>query len=368
MKYVPVKRIIVLFGPAISICVDSSRLILKSGFPYAEPIKEEIISKGTNDIDHIVVSGSGYISFDAVRWLMSQDIIVSLVDNYGNIITDWIPQYHISTFTKRKQATASNEFNLKIAGNLLAEKFQEQRRTLQVLFSNFKNLKSASNRIEAIKEATSVSKRCESELPACLSVSDLLLLEAESASFYWKCFEGISLFWKKEKNVHDHWKVIQFRASPKSGSARFAVDPFNACLNYLYAVLESRVRFACMTHRIDPDFGVLHADHANRTSLVFDLMEPLRPHVDRILYEFTRTNAFVPGYFFETREGICIIMPELTSKIIPLIKKLDLDVKRIVKDFSRFFKIRVKQVRPHEISDASLKSFPIFKGVKRKPE
>jgi len=41
------------------------------------------------------------------------------------------------------------------------------------------------------------------------------------------------------RRVPDHWLTFGSRVSPLSASPRLAVNPANAILNYLYAILES---------------------------------------------------------------------------------------------------------------------------------
>jgi len=41
-------------------------------------------------------------------------------------------------------------------------------------------------------------------------------------------------------------------------------------------------------------------------------------------------------------------MPELTSQIIPLVKSLDSDINRIVKEFASYFKTRLVQAHPDD--------------------
>lgn len=61
---------------------------------------------------------------------------------------------------------------------------------------------------------------------------------------------------------------------------RSAVNPPNAVLNCLYAMLEAEARLAAAELGLDPGLGVLHRDTPNRDSLACDLMEPVRPLVD----------------------------------------------------------------------------------------
>lgn len=59
------------------------------------------------------------------------------------------------------------------------------------------------------------------------------------------------------KKVPINWLSLGNRTSPKSGTPRKAIDPWNACLNYCYAVLETRVRQQCVLCGVDPDLGIL---------------------------------------------------------------------------------------------------------------
>ncbi|MDA8336474.1 MAG: CRISPR-associated endonuclease Cas1 [Peptococcaceae bacterium] len=332
------KQIMVLSGHAMDIRINGGRLKIKDGFPAEEgSVKETYLSRGTNDVDHIVILGnSGAVTFDAIQWMMEQNVLVTMLDYTGDVITEFMPQGHISGITKRRQATADNAFNMKISAWLLGEKFRQQRFTLQFVSKDFNGYDEG--RTSRIDKAIAISNDRGKALSGCINSGSQMILEAQTAAAYWQCFEGIQLNWQKGKVVPEHWQAIQNRTSPKTGSPRKAIDPFNACLNYLYAVLESRTKYFCIKNKIDPDFGIIHADHQNRESLIFDLMEPIRPKVDRLLYEWIRYRKLNAKDFFETREGICKVMPEIAKEIIPLVKSLDWDISETVKDFARYFK------------------------------
>jgi CRISPR-associated protein Cas1 len=70
--------------------------------------------------------------------------------------------------------------------------------------------------------------------------------------------------------------MAQF-ASPFSNGP---INPANAILNYLYAMLESEACLAVAALGLNPGLGFLHLDTTNRNSLACDLMEPIRPMVD----------------------------------------------------------------------------------------
>jgi CRISPR-associated protein Cas1 len=66
-------------------------------------------------------------------------------------------------------------------------------------------------------------------------------------------------------------------------------------LNYAYAILENRVRSEIVANGYDPMIGYLHSYSKDRAAFVFDLMEPLRPKVDRVILGlFDRKRLNVP--------------------------------------------------------------------------
>jgi hypothetical protein len=110
----------------------------------------------------------------------------------------------------------------------------------------------------------------------------------------------------------EHWCSFGGRHSPLTGSPRRGVNPANAMLNYLYAILEAEARLAALAVGLDPALGIAHADQRSRDSLACDLMEPIRPVVDGFLLRLLEARTFRRSDFFETREGVCRVLPPVT--------------------------------------------------------
>jgi CRISPR-associated protein Cas1 len=104
-----------------------------------------------------------------------------------------------------------------------------------------------------------------------------------------------------------------------SGRNRHATHPVNAMLNYAYAVLESQLRISTLSQGLDPTIGYLHACRPGRVALVYDLMEPLRPRVDRSVLGFLLSHAFSPGDFVLRADGVCRLHPQLARQMIDLL-------------------------------------------------
>ena len=145
----------------------------------------------------------------------------------------------------------------------------------------------------------------ETALEDCNSASDLRLLESQAAAIYWKAWatHPLSFARRDEQRVPMEWRLFGSRVSPLTSSPRKAGTPGNAVLNYLYALLEAETRVAILTMGLDPGVGILHADQDARDSLVYDLMEPVRPQVDAWLHELLMSRRFSRSDFFETPEG-----------------------------------------------------------------
>lgn len=349
--YYPPKRILVMSGN-VDIRVSGGRLKLQHGFASDRALTEEWIGRGICDVDHIVILGeSGSITLDAIQWMMDLGIIVSILDYQGNLITDMLPQEHISPIVKQRQALTSPELECKLAFELLQKKFNGQLKTVKSLKPvGLDGTPLTVGEKRAIEKGIFNLKGFLGDLSKCESPDQMMMVEARAAMSYWGAFEGIPLKWKVSaaKPIPEHWLSIGSRVSPKtSRNGRFAIRPFHASLNYLYSCLESRVKRYCMIHRLDTDFPVLHRNcRMNRSSLIYDLMEPVRPSVDLLLYQFMAKTTLKASDFFETRQGVCKVSPELASKIIPLVRSLDSDINRVVKEFTSHFKPKRVETYP----------------------
>ena len=99
---------------------------------------------------------------------------------------------------------------------------------------------------------------------------------------------------KDRRLVPDHWRPLGQRGSLLTSSPRLAINPANAILNYLYAILEAETRLACLTLGLDPGLGIVHADYRSRDSFALDLMEAARPAVDAYVLEMLRASLHPP--------------------------------------------------------------------------
>src|SRR5215204_2873361 len=81
------------------------------------------------------------------------------------------------------------------------------------------------------------------------------------------------------------------------------------------AILEAEARTAILSIGLDPGMDVLHADLKARDSLALDVMEPARPEVDRFVPKLLRSHTLAAREVFETRQGVCRVLPPLTHRL-----------------------------------------------------
>lgn len=154
-------------------------------------------------------------------------------------------------------------------------------------------------------------------VPICQSIDALRPLEALAAKGYWAAWRNVQVDFptKDLGRVPEHWRIFGTRESPLTGSPRLAVNPPNAMLNYLYALLESEARLAVSALGLDPGLGVMHFDSPSRDSLASDLMEPIRPRVDAFVLDWITRSPLRREWFFEQRDGNCRLMASFAQRL-----------------------------------------------------
>ena len=145
----------------------------------------------------------------------------------------------------------------------------------------------------------------------------MLSIEATAALAYWSAWSNLRIQYPRIdlRRVPDHWQIFGARVSPLTGSPRLAVNPPNAVLNYVYAILESEARLAAAELGLDPGLGVLHKDTPNRDSLACDLMEPVRPLVDAYVFDWMNRGPLRREWFFEQPNGNCRLMGSFAAQL-----------------------------------------------------
>lgn len=104
-----------------------------------------------------------------------------------------------------------------------------------------------------------------------------------------------------------HFRALASVFAPSLGftgrNRRPPRDPVNAALSLGYTLLHFDAVRACHVAGIDPLIGLYHRPAFGRESMACDLIEPLRPHLDRWLWDEFRARALRDDHFAVSASG-----------------------------------------------------------------
>ena len=300
---VPQHGVVTLFGYGINARVDRGHLVLEDGIgPERRQARLPRVNHGLKRL--VVIGSDGLVSLSALRWLADQRASFVMLERNGSVLATTGPVHSFDVRLRRAQALAVvNGTDLRISKELISQKLAAQQHV-------------TSHRLKNDAMAEEIC-RCSAELAEAPTIDAIRCLEARAASSYWFAWRNVSIEYPKNDlpRLPQHWKTFGSRVSPLTGKTRLAVNPANAILNYLYALLEAEASLAAAALGLDPGLGLMHADQKARNNLACDLMEPVRPKVDAFLLDLLESRMLNRTWFFEERNGNCRLMAELTAKL-----------------------------------------------------
>jgi CRISPR-associated endonuclease Cas1 len=303
LKLQPRRGVVVLSGYGSSVRVERGHLIIEDGIGN-ERHKGRLPRVGHGLERLIVVGADGVVSLSALRWLADQKASFVMLERDGRVLATTGPVRPSDVRLRRAQALAQQtDLAFRMSRELIDRKLAGQERV-------------ARESLKDEKTATMI-RQLRSELAEVESIDAIRTVEARAAKVYWKAWRTVTIRFpaKDVSRVPEHWQSFGARASVLTGSPRLAVNPVNALLNYLYALLEAECRLAIAALGLDPGMGVLHMDTNNRDSFACDLMEPIRPDVDAYILLWIARQPLKRGWFFEERNGNCRLMADLTTQL-----------------------------------------------------
>ena len=299
--------VIVVDGYGIKLRVERGRLVVSDGLgPYR---REAHFSRATSGLRRLVLLGhTGFVTLEAIRWLSDVGVAIDHLDPDGRTLLASAGMGRDDPRLRRAQARAiDTPLGDDIARRLIAEKIAAQAETLVAL-----------DQVSPVMEQTiAVFRNTSGRLHVATSRDEIREAEALAAGAYWSAWTPVAVQFARRdvERVPDGWRRFGIRTSPLTASPRLAINPANALLNYLYAILEAEARLACLAVGLDPGLGVLHADQRSRDSLALDIVEPVRPLVDRLVLQMLDARKFRASDFVETRQGTCRILAPLTHEL-----------------------------------------------------
>jgi len=219
----------------------------------------------------------------------------------------WSPRFLNTSALRRMQYKFCESYlSVEWAERIIRLKITGQCSNLTYIASRKTSFKDAAvEAVEKVKNQLS-SLLLNPETEILNAKKHILYCEAFSAAVYWQAAgSALPVPWHFENRVK-----------------RNPVDAFNSCINYLYGVLRNQVETSVLSLGLDPALGVMHRDGYRMPSLVFDLMEPFRPVMDKILFKAI-LESVIPDDIIAIEENKASITKNGRKKLIALfIEKL----------------------------------------------
>ena len=256
----------------MQLVLDTKGLTLKvrnKSFHVQKDDRERTISP--KKLTSIAVTAGCMLSSQAIRLAAEHGVPIIFYNRMGRPTARlWSPYFGSLAELRRQQAFFDRS---KAATDWVISLFEQK------LEGQLKNLKWLENRRPSRQAALSISAEAMRQYAKSFAnYQDNYLADVED-----------SLLGTEGNIARTYWQAIA-ACMPETmmaggRSRRPARDYFNACLNYLYGMLYPVVESGIFAAGLDPYLGIFHADQYDRPTLAFDLIEPFRPQVDRMLLE-----------------------------------------------------------------------------------
>ena len=298
---------------------------------------DKVFEVSVNKVDSILITTAAYISTDAIKFAVDNNIDIVFLDSYGEPYGRvWHPKLGSTTLIRRRQLEMyDKEEGLNLAKKWGIQKFDNQ---IELLKRLKKTRAEKREELEICVEKIEQMKARMKGLKGTIEERRQMMLGIEGMASR-TYFGALS-------------SVMPEKFKFKARSRNPATDEFNAMLNYGYGVLYSMVEKACIIAGLDPYIGFLHTDNYNKKSLVFDIIEMFRTFVDETVVHLFSKRKVKAEYFDRIQNGLSL---NKEGKAV-LIEALNETFEKTIKYKGRNIKTKnVIQFECHRIANKLLK-------------
>lgn len=231
--------------------------------------------------------------------------------------------YYRATNTEllRRQVEWTSEWKEKMWRQIITVKIRNQA-------TNLAHLKRAHSVL------TEIANRCETGFSDISSDGALAQAKPSLATLTPSkraAFLSSSVGASESRAARHYWKHLLPRLSEQQQTDEKRREPgtregVNGMLDYGYAILRTAVLRSLAAHGFIAAIGIAHASKAGSFALADDLMEPLRPWIDRELHKFIRNGQRPMQEWM--REAVSVLQLETTinKNKVRLLNAIDLYV------------------------------------------
>lgn len=263
----------------------------KSGDCFLVKNEDKVFEVSVKKVDSIMITTSAYVSTDAIKFAVENNIDVIFLDKFGDPFGRvWHSKLGSTTLIRRKQLEMmTTDKGLNMAKEWILKKFDNQINFLEKLKnSRPKKREKLEYSIKSLKEIKSKIMNLKGTIEQ--KRDSIMGLEGSAGRTY---FSALSY-------------ALPERFKFDGRSRNPAKDEFNCLLNYGYGVLYSMVEKACIIAGLDPYIGFVHSDNYNKKSLVFDLIEMFRIWPEQTVVYLISQRKVKREYFDKIRGGLTL--------------------------------------------------------------
>ncbi|MDN3511256.1 MAG: CRISPR-associated endonuclease Cas1 [Candidatus Jettenia sp. CY-1] len=258
---------------------------------------EQVFEVSVKKVENIMITTAAYITTDAIKLAMDNNIDIIFLDEFGDPFGRvWHSKLGSTTLIRRRQLEiASTREGVNLALEWIKKKFDNQIDLLTRLRES-RSTKSAeiTSYIEKLRTSRNSLDSLVSQDNNTIGMEEIrgsvMGIEGSGGRVY---FEAISFI------MPDRYKFEGRSRNP-------AKDEFNTLLNYTYGILYSKVEKACIIAGLDPYVGIIHTDHYNKKSLVFDLIENFRIWADETVIKLFAGRDVKQEHFDKLQNGFTL--------------------------------------------------------------
>jgi CRISPR-associated protein Cas1 len=305
---------------------------------------EEVFEVSVKKVSSIMITTAAYITTDAIKLAMDHNIDIIFLDEFGNPFGRvWHAKLGSTVLIRRRQLEiAETKEGLDLALEWVRNKVDNQIDLLTRLRET-RSRKSAE--ITAYIEKLRNCRKSLDQIsePVSMARGTIMGIEGSGGRIY---FEAINFL------MPDRYQFDGRSRNP-------AKDEFNALLNYAYGVLYSRVEKACIIAGLDPYVGILHTDHYNKKSMVFDLIENFRIWADETVITLFAGRKIMESHFDKLTNGFTLNKEGKATLIEALMSYLDKSVRYRGRNIKRE---DIIQFECHRIANSLIKETEVETG------
>lgn len=356
-------HILIADGYEVRLLIRRGQLQINDGIRTGK--RTRIVSRADGIKRIIILSETGLVSLEALRWGELEGIGISQYERDGHLVMLSGPS-HDEARVRQAQAIAS-------AGGLPAIRMATARALLTAKLEG-----QSRNALDILRRpdvALLIDQRARS-IDKAATLKELSGHEGSAAQAYWQAWTGhVHVPFPPESlpDLPAHWvtyrgrpsgaRLVSVKARNRTADApesanRGATDPVNSCLNYAYRVAETEAKLACLAHGIDPGIGFMHFIESDRDAMALDLLEAARPVCDAVVLSLLDTGYgppidsagkpryFDPSWCYEARHGVVRLEAPLTH----MIAEKALDFARVIEPHVRELALALASVHIPDLS------------------